>query len=111
MSYFPALKPEFADRPTLAKLAPADISAHPPRILLLYGSLRERSYSKLLTLEAQRILERMGAETRISIPPACRCPMRPPPTIPRCRNFASCHCGPRDRSGPVPSAMGRSPAS
>ena len=39
-------------------------SAHPPRILLLYGSLRERSYSRLLTEEAARLLQAMGAETR-----------------------------------------------
>ncbi|WP_018428809.1 arsenical resistance protein ArsH [Hoeflea sp. 108] len=41
---------------------------HKPRILLLYGSNREPSYSRLLTLEAQRILDAMGAETRIYHP-------------------------------------------
>ena len=35
---------------------------------MLYGSLRERSYSKLLTLEAARLLEAMGAEVRIFDP-------------------------------------------
>ena len=43
-------------------------STHAPRILMLYGSLRERSYSKLLTLEAARLLEAMGAEVRIFDP-------------------------------------------
>jgi arsenic resistance protein ArsH len=43
-------------------------STHPPRILLLYGSLRERSYSRFLTLEAQRLLKHFGAETRIFDP-------------------------------------------
>lgn len=43
-------------------------SNHAPRILMLYGSLRERSYSKLLTLEAARLLEAMGAEVRIFHP-------------------------------------------
>jgi arsenic resistance protein ArsH len=38
---------------------------HPPRILLLYGSLRARSYSRFLALEAQRLLHALGAETRI----------------------------------------------
>jgi len=38
--------------------------AHAPRILLLYGSLRERSYSRLLSEEAARLLEAMGAQTR-----------------------------------------------
>ena len=40
-------------------------SKHAPRILMLYGSLRGRSYSKLLTLEAARLLEVMGAEVKI----------------------------------------------
>ncbi len=39
-------------------------SAHPPRILVLYGSLRARSYSRLASEEAARILRRFGAETR-----------------------------------------------
>ena len=37
-------------------------------MLLLYGSLRELSYSKLLTLEAARLLQAMGAEVRIFDP-------------------------------------------
>lgn len=41
---------------------------HPPRILLLYGSLRKRSFSRLLCEEAARILRRLGAETRIYNP-------------------------------------------
>ena len=43
-------------------------SKHKPKVLLLYGSLRERSYSRLLIEEAQRILEHLGAETRIFNP-------------------------------------------
>ena len=35
---------------------------------MLYGSLRERSYSKLLTLEAARLLETMGAEVKVYDP-------------------------------------------
>ncbi|AJD49965.1 NADPH-dependent FMN reductase [Isoalcanivorax pacificus W11-5] len=46
----------------------ASPSAHPPRILLLYGSLRERSFSRLATEEAARLLQAMGAETRIFNP-------------------------------------------
>ncbi|NMG40657.1 arsenical resistance protein ArsH [Chelativorans sp. ZYF759] len=41
---------------------------HKPRILMLYGSLRERSYSRLATEEAARILRRLGAEVRIFDP-------------------------------------------
>ena len=43
-------------------------SAHPPRILLLYGSLRERSFSRLASEEAARLLTAMGAETRLFDP-------------------------------------------
>ena len=49
-------------------LAHQTVSTHPPRILMLYGSLRERSYSKLLTLEAASLLEVMGAEVKIFDP-------------------------------------------
>ncbi|MHA7833069.1 MAG: arsenical resistance protein ArsH [Algiphilus sp.] len=42
----------------------------PPRILLLYGSLRTQSYSRLLTEEAARLLQYMGCETRIFDPSA-----------------------------------------
>ena len=45
------------------RLFPARRAAHPPRILLLYGSLRQRAFSRLLTEEAARILQRLGAET------------------------------------------------
>lgn len=41
---------------------------HKPRILLLYGSTRARSFSRLLTEEAARLLEHFGAETRIFNP-------------------------------------------
>ncbi|MGB5077817.1 MAG: arsenical resistance protein ArsH [Sphingorhabdus sp.] len=61
----PALKPEFAyPRPALGlgKIDP------PPRILLLYGSLRERSYSRLVVEESARLLRYFGCETRIFDP-------------------------------------------
>lgn len=45
-------------------LCEAKGAEHKPRILLLYGSLRERSFSRLATEEAARILEWLGAETR-----------------------------------------------
>ncbi|WP_370877770.1 arsenical resistance protein ArsH [Xanthobacter agilis] len=61
----PNLDATLLDIPSLDRLLPASPSRHPPRILLLYGSLRERSYSRLLTLEAERLLKRLGAETRI----------------------------------------------
>jgi arsenic resistance protein ArsH len=50
--------------PTQAELHATPPSTHAPRILLLYGSLRERSFSRLLSEEAARLLTAMGAETR-----------------------------------------------
>lgn len=43
-------------------------SGHPPRILLLYGSLRDVSYSRLAAMEAARILRAFGCETRMFDP-------------------------------------------
>ncbi len=55
-------------RPSPESLEPSLGRSHPPRILLLYGSLRERSYSRFLTLEAARLLDYLGAEPRIFDP-------------------------------------------
>ena len=54
--------------PDSRKLEVATASTHRPRILLLYGSVRERSYSHFLAMEAQRLLEVFGAETRLFHP-------------------------------------------
>ncbi|RAS32050.1 arsenical resistance protein ArsH [Paraburkholderia bryophila] len=54
--------------PDLQKLQPLTVSQHAPRILLLFGSLRPTSYSRLLTLEAERILRHFGADTRVFDP-------------------------------------------
>ncbi|WP_291010322.1 arsenical resistance protein ArsH [Hydrogenophaga sp.] len=50
------------------RLRPVAMSTHAPRILLLYGSLRERSFSRLLVEESARLLTAMGAETRVFNP-------------------------------------------
>jgi arsenic resistance protein ArsH len=80
---FPALAPEFVDPPTLESLTPKRPSTHPPRFLLLYGSLRERSYSRLLTEEADRLLRSFGAETRIYDPRGLPQPDGAPATHPK----------------------------
>ncbi|TNB46162.1 arsenical resistance protein ArsH [Martelella lutilitoris] len=51
-----------------ARLFAEDDFLHAPRILMLYGSLRERSYSRLLTEEAERLLKAYGADVRIFDP-------------------------------------------
>lgn len=62
---FPALDPAFVH----ARPADGLGDDQPrPRILLLYGSLRERSYSRLAVEEAARLLQLFGAETRIFDP-------------------------------------------
>lgn len=54
-----------ADHARLLKQKRAD---HAPRILLLYGSLRDRSFSRLMSEEAARVLTKLGAETRMFNP-------------------------------------------
>ncbi|AAY36551.1 arsenical resistance protein ArsH [Pseudomonas syringae pv. aptata] len=67
-SDFPSLDVSLLNIPTQDQLAKGEPPTHSPRILLLYGSTRERSFSRLLTQEAARILELMGAETAIFDP-------------------------------------------
>ncbi|WP_409560733.1 arsenical resistance protein ArsH [Hyphomicrobium sp. MC8b] len=62
-SDLPNIAHEHLHIPAHNKLAAA--GSHKPRILLLYGSLRARSYSRFLTMEAARLLEHFGAETKI----------------------------------------------
>ncbi|MEP6720363.1 MAG: arsenical resistance protein ArsH [Variovorax sp.] len=64
----PNVDAELFDRPSLNRLVSAAPAQHAPRFLLLYGSLRERSFSRLLTEEAARLLEAMGGEVRIFSP-------------------------------------------
>ncbi len=68
MSDLPALSSEFAATPSLESLEAPRRFTHPPRFLLLYGSLRQRSFSRLLIEEADRLLRSMGTETRIYDP-------------------------------------------
>ncbi|EAN8120670.1 arsenical resistance protein ArsH [Pseudomonas juntendi] len=66
--HIPNIDSKLVDLPTADKLAIEQVSTHKPRILLLYGSTRERSFSRLLTEEAARLLEHFGAQTRIFNP-------------------------------------------
>jgi len=68
MSDLPNLADNLLSPPDLMRLEPRARATHAPRILLLYGSLRERSFSRFLTLEAERLLKYLGAETRVFEP-------------------------------------------
>lgn len=59
------------------------ISTHKPRILLLYGSTRARSFSRLLVEEAERLLQHLGAETRVFNPSGLPLPDDAPDTHPK----------------------------
>ena len=65
---FPALSSDCFDVPDQERLRVRDPSRHRPRFLMLYGSLRARSYSRLLTFEAARLLEAMGGEVQVFDP-------------------------------------------
>lgn len=64
----PNIDPSLFHPPSEAGLFPATRAMHAPRFLLLYGSLRERSYSRLVAEEAARLLRALGGETRLFNP-------------------------------------------
>ncbi len=66
--HLPNLDPACLPAIDTKALFPASPADHPPRILLLYGSLRQRSFSRLLAEEAARVLRHLGAETRFFHP-------------------------------------------
>jgi len=68
MSELPNIESALFKQPRLDQLKINDLTNHPPRILLLYGSLRDRSFSRLLAEEAERLLKAMGCETRFFNP-------------------------------------------
>lgn len=79
----PNLDPSLFALPTASALHVFLPSAHAPRILLLYGSVRERSYSRLLSEEAARLLQAMGAETRTFDPRGLPLPDDAPDSHPK----------------------------
>ncbi|MEO1563115.1 MAG: arsenical resistance protein ArsH [Pseudomonadota bacterium] len=74
---------------TTDALLPIDLKAlgahdgSPPKILLLYGSLREMSYSRLMTEEAARVLSVLGAECRTYNPSGMPLPDDAPASHPK----------------------------
>lgn len=81
--HFPNIEADLIDIPSMERLSPREPSTHKPRILLIYGSTRERSFSRLVTQEAARLLEHFGAETRIFNPSGLPLPDDAPDTHPK----------------------------
>ena len=69
--------------PARGSMPPPVPSTHAPRILLLYGSLRERSYSRLVSEEGARLWQAMGCETRTFDPRGLPKPDDAPDTHPK----------------------------
>ncbi|PTU75856.1 arsenical resistance protein ArsH [Pseudomonas mangrovi] len=79
----PNIDAELFDAPSPERLGLPAQPSHKPRILLLYGSNRKVSYSRLLTQEAARLLDAMGAETRIFDPAGLPLPDDAPDSHPK----------------------------
>lgn len=73
--------------PEPAALLRTSVIEHRPRILLLYGSLRESSFSRFATEEAARLLEAFGAETRIFNPSGLPLPDDQPTDHPKVKEL------------------------
>ncbi|WP_164015896.1 arsenical resistance protein ArsH [Rhizobium phaseoli] len=82
LSDLPAASLDHLRHPDLDALRPA-FSTHKPRILILYGSLRAVSYSRLLAHEAARLLEHFGCEVKIFDPAGLPLPDAEPVNHPK----------------------------
>lgn len=82
LSPLPQLEAAHFRLPDAAALRPVPCT-YAPRIALLYGSLRPRSFSQLLTEEAARLLQAMGAKTLIFNPSGLPLPDDAPDTHPK----------------------------
>ena len=85
----PSLSHEHFQVPSVERLDAVEPSLHKPRILVLYGSLRERSFSRFLAQEAARLLEAFGAETRIFDPRDLPLPDGAPASHPKVEELRS----------------------
>jgi arsenic resistance protein ArsH len=82
----PNLVPAILRLPDLDALRPP-ATGHAPRILMLYGSVRERSYSRFATMEAARLLEAFGADVKIFNPSGLPLPDDAPSSHPKVKEL------------------------
>jgi arsenic resistance protein ArsH len=85
---FPNVLTAAFEIPEFASLRPS-ATGHKPRILMLYGSLRARSYSRFLTYEAAKLLDRLGAEVKIFNPSGLPLPDDAPVDHPKVQELRS----------------------
>jgi len=64
----PNIAPGALHKIDVTSFADPDGPTHPPRILMLYGSLRETSYSRLSAEEGARVLRALGCEVKFFHP-------------------------------------------
>lgn len=67
-SQLPSIDPQYLQPIDVEALIGPDAARHAPKILILYGSLRERSYSRLVAEEAARLLRWFGCEVQVYNP-------------------------------------------
>lgn len=97
MTDLPAIEPAYFDDALASKLTGNNETM--PRILILYGSVRERSHSRFAAEEAGRLLAKMGAEVKIFNPSGLPLPDDAPEVTPKCLNSASWSGGVTEWSG------------
>ena len=107
MQDLPHIDAEALETPSLERLGLPGDARHPPRILILYGSLRPQSFSRKLALEAERILQQLGAETRVFDPHELPLLDSVPADHPKVQELRASRCGPKGRYGSVPSGTAR----
>jgi hypothetical protein len=105
--HLPALDAEYAHtRPAMS----LGLSDPPPQILLLYGSLRARSFSRLATKKRRGYCTISALRRVSSIRRICRSPIKSRTmSIRLCGSYASMHCGSKARSGADLNGTVRSP--
>src|SRR5690606_6766560 len=84
---FPALDEALFEVPPVARLATHERSRHTPRFLMLYGSVPERSYRRLLQVGAARLLGAMGGEVKVVNPSGLPLPDDAPDTHPKVKEL------------------------